>query len=52
VPRAVRHLLPVVESEGEIVWVAGVAVGERFKAAGDERDVVSLSATRTNLPRS
>jgi tRNA(Ile)-lysidine synthase len=52
VPRAVRHLLPVVESEGEIVWVAGVAVGERFKAAADEQDVVGLSATRTNLPRS
>ena len=52
VPRAVRHLLPVVESEGEIVWVAGVAVGERFKAAAGEEDVVGLSATRTNLPRS
>jgi tRNA(Ile)-lysidine synthase len=52
VPRALRHLLPVVESEGEIVWVAGVAVGERFKAPADEQDVVGLSATRTNLPRS
>jgi tRNA(Ile)-lysidine synthase len=52
VPRALRHLLPIVESEGEIVWVAGVAVGERFKAARDAEDVVSLSATRTNLPRS
>ncbi len=52
VPRALRHLLPVVESEGEIVWVAGVAVGERFKAPPDAEDVVSLSATRTNLPRS
>ena len=52
VPRALRHLLPVVESEGEIVWVAGVAVAERFKAAAGEQDVVGLSATRTNLPRS
>jgi tRNA(Ile)-lysidine synthase len=52
VPRAVRRLLPVIESAGEIVWVAGVAVGERFKAAAGERDVVGLSATRTNLPRS
>jgi len=52
VPRALRHSLPVVESEGEIVWVAGVAVGERFRAAAGDRDVVGLSATRTNLPRS
>jgi tRNA(Ile)-lysidine synthase len=52
VPRALRHSLPVVESEGEIVWVAGVAVGERFKAAAGAPDVVGLSATRTNLPRS
>jgi tRNA(Ile)-lysidine synthase len=52
VPRALRHALPVVESEGEIVWVAGVAVGERFKATAGDQDVVGLSATRTNLPRS
>jgi tRNA(Ile)-lysidine synthase len=44
VPRALRHSLPVVESEGEIVWVAGVAVGERFRAAPEHADVVSLSA--------
>jgi tRNA(Ile)-lysidine synthase len=30
VPRALRHTLPVVESGGEIVWVAGVALDERF----------------------
>jgi len=52
VPRALRHSLPVVESGGEIVWVAGVAVDERFKATAGEQDVVGLSATRTNLPRS
>jgi tRNA(Ile)-lysidine synthase len=44
VPRALRHTLPVVESEGEIVWVAGVAVGEAFKAGHDAAEVVSLSA--------
>jgi tRNA(Ile)-lysidine synthase len=44
VPRALRRRLPVVESEGEIVWVAGVAMGESFKAAPDEAEVVSLSA--------
>ena len=48
VPRALRHVLPVVEAGGEIAWVAGVAVGERFRAStgtSDER-VVSLSARR------
>jgi tRNA(Ile)-lysidine synthase len=44
VPRALRHSLPVVESEGEIVWVAGVAVDEGYKATNQETDVVSLSA--------
>ena len=44
VPRALRHSLPIVESEGEIVWVAGVAVAEQFKAGPEQKDVVSLSA--------
>jgi tRNA(Ile)-lysidine synthase len=43
VPRALRHTLPVVESDGEIVWVAGVAVDERF-AAADGPGAVGLSA--------
>ena len=46
VPRALRHSLPVVESDGEIVWVAGVAVAEQFKAAPGQTDVVSLSASQ------
>jgi tRNA(Ile)-lysidine synthase len=45
VPRALRHRLPVVTTEeGEIVWVAGVAVDESFKAAPGEAELVSLSA--------
>jgi tRNA(Ile)-lysidine synthase len=45
VPRALRHTLPVVTTEhGEIVWVAGVAIGESFKAAPGDAEVVSLSA--------
>ena len=43
-PARTAPLLPVVESDGEIVWVAGVAVAERFKAAPEHTDVVSLSA--------
>jgi tRNA(Ile)-lysidine synthase len=44
VPRALRRTLPVVESQGEIVWVAGVAVDERFAAAEGAPGAVALSA--------
>ena len=44
VPRALRHTLPVVEAAGTIVWVAGVAVDERFAAAEDAPGAVALSA--------
>lgn len=48
VPRALRRTLPVVEADGEIAWVAGVAVGERFRARARAAPsaVVSLSARR------
>jgi tRNA(Ile)-lysidine synthase len=49
VPRALRHTLPVVEAAGEIVWVAGVAVGERFsppKGSGGEVALTARSITR------
>ena len=44
VPRALRRSLPVVESRGEIVWVAGVAVDERFAAREGSGRAVALSA--------
>ena len=44
VPRALRSELPVVEAGGAIVWVAGVAVDERFAARDDEEVTVGLSA--------
>jgi tRNA(Ile)-lysidine synthase len=43
VPRALRHSLPVVEANGKIVWVAGVAAAER-----SEGEPVSLSARRVS----
>jgi tRNA(Ile)-lysidine synthase len=46
VPREERPLIPVVECGGEIVWVAGLAIGERFRAAPYESDVLVLSAKR------
>jgi tRNA(Ile)-lysidine synthase len=44
VPRALRHSLPVVESGGAIVWVAGVAVDERFAADEGTPGAVALTA--------
>ena len=39
VPRERRALTPVVEAGGEIAWVPGVAVGERFRAQEGARSV-------------
>jgi tRNA(Ile)-lysidine synthase len=44
VPRELRRTLPVVEAHGEIVWVAGVALDERFAAPEGAPDAVGLSA--------
>lgn len=44
VPRALRRELPVLEAGGEIAWVAGVAVGERFAAPEGDPRAVFLSA--------
>jgi tRNA(Ile)-lysidine synthase len=44
VPREERERIPVIECGGEIVWVAGLAVGEQFRAAPYESEVVVLSA--------
>jgi tRNA(Ile)-lysidine synthase len=44
VPRSVRSLLPVVESGGEIAWVAGVAVGDAFKVGERTTDAARLEA--------
>jgi tRNA(Ile)-lysidine synthase len=47
VPRGLRRRLPVVEAGGEIVWVAGVALDERFAAPADDPRPVALSARST-----
>jgi tRNA(Ile)-lysidine synthase len=46
VPRELRRSLPVVEAAGEIAWVAGVAVDERFAAGSSGGSAVGLSARR------
>ena len=44
VPRSVRGLLPVVESGGEIAWVAGVAVSEAFRVSDRTTRAARLEA--------
>ena len=44
VPRSLRRRLPVVTVDGEIAWVAGVAVSERFRLDSDTERVAVLSA--------
>jgi tRNA(Ile)-lysidine synthase len=52
VPRSVRHTLPVVESGGEIAWVAGVALSERFKVTDETTRAARLRAVHSEaLPK-
>jgi tRNA(Ile)-lysidine synthase len=44
VPRSLRHSLPVVEARGEIAWVAGVAVSDRFRLTDETTEVAVISA--------
>jgi tRNA(Ile)-lysidine synthase len=46
VPRSLRHALPVVTSDGGIVWIAGVAVSEDFAAKAGAPESAVLSATQ------
>ncbi len=41
VPRSLRERLPVIEADGRIAWVAGVAVSDEFRiGAGSQRSAV------------
>jgi tRNA(Ile)-lysidine synthase len=46
VPRAERHLVPLIEVGGEIAWVPGVAVDERHRAEPQAERAVVLTARR------
>lgn len=46
VPRSLRHALPVVTSDGRIVWIAGVAVSEEFAAKAGAAGAAVLSASQ------
>jgi tRNA(Ile)-lysidine synthase len=43
VPRARRALTPVVISAGEVAWVPGVAIGERFRVTDATRERVRMA---------
>jgi hypothetical protein len=42
----VRRTLPLVESDGRIVWVAGIALSEAFKLTPATRRAARLRAVR------
>jgi tRNA(Ile)-lysidine synthase len=44
VPRSLRGQVPVVTVDGEIAWVAGVAVSEEFRLDEDSEQVAVLTA--------
>ncbi len=44
VPRSLRSTLPIVTVDGEVAWVAGVAVSERFRLEPEAESVAVLSA--------
>jgi hypothetical protein len=46
VPRGRRAGIAVVESGGEIAWVAGVATSERFKVTEITREAAQLTVER------
>jgi tRNA(Ile)-lysidine synthase len=46
IPRAERATLPVVECDGEVAWIPGVATSERFRVQPDTAVAVALSASR------
>jgi tRNA(Ile)-lysidine synthase len=48
VPRSLRHALPVVTSDGRIVWIAGVAVSEEFAAKAGDSESAVLSAAQVS----
>jgi tRNA(Ile)-lysidine synthase len=45
VPRLERTKVPVVECDGQIVWVAGVATSEHFKVTTATREAVRLTCS-------
>jgi tRNA(Ile)-lysidine synthase len=45
-PRSRRRSLPLLLSAGEVVWVPGLAVGERFRLTAETKRAIRLVASR------
>jgi len=52
VPRSRRHSLPLLVSQGEIAWVPGLAVGDRFRLTPQTRHAIRLEAGPVSGPGS
>ena len=47
IPRMAKERIPIVESHGEIVWVAGCRIGDRFKITPSSSGAYKLSISKT-----
>jgi tRNA(Ile)-lysidine synthase len=50
-PRSKRRTLPLVLSAGEVAWVPGLAVGERFRLRPDTKRAIRLEASPAREPQ-
>jgi hypothetical protein len=49
IPKRKRASIPVIEVDGEIVWIVGVAASEKSRINAGARNVVQLTATRSHV---
>ena len=49
VPRSSRKSCPIVVSEGNIVWVVGYRLDDRFKLRDEDKRAIRLFARQVNL---
>jgi tRNA(Ile)-lysidine synthase len=49
IPKRKRASTPVIEVDGEIVWIVGVAASEKSRINAGARNVVQLTATRSHV---
>jgi tRNA(Ile)-lysidine synthase len=50
VPRHLRDDLPVLTSNGKIVWLVGQRISDQFKVTKNTKDVLKLEVKSSNLP--
>ena len=45
IPRHLRRLIPIFESRGKIMWVAGIRIDDRFKLTEESRNALRIRLT-------